>query len=138
MIFEYGDIETSSRIERSEARYVLVDRDRAREEKGAEFTHLEDAERFIAIRGGRNRSAGRWFQDRATAPDDVEVRTEGGAYSFSWVDGADEHAVWAYGVPQASAAYRLCWVRTLPFDQVMDVVTAQSPMDRLREHGLLR
>ncbi|MBA8991739.1 hypothetical protein FHW23_003017 [Curtobacterium pusillum] len=138
VIFEYGDIETSSRLESSGAGYVLVDRDRAHEEKAAEFTHLEDAERFVAIRGGRNRSAGRWFQDRATAPDDVDVRAEGGAYSFSWVDGAEEHEVRAFGVPEASTAYRLCWVRTLPFEQVIDVVTAQTPMDRLREHGLLR
>ncbi len=53
VLFEYGDIETSSRLQRDGERYVVIDRDRAREQRAAEFSHLEDAERFLAIRDGR-------------------------------------------------------------------------------------
>lgn len=133
-VFEYGNIETSSRVERVGEQYVLVDRDRAREFTAAEFSHPDDVERFVVIRDARGRSSGRWFPDRATVPSGVRVEVEDGVYSFSWTDRGAEHSLRAFGVPNASAAYRLCWVRSRPLEQVIDAVTSSSPMHWLREH----
>lgn len=137
VLFEYGDIETSSRLQRDGERYVVMDRDRAREHRAAEFSHLEDAERFLAIRDGRGRTPGKWFEGRATAPDDVEVTAGDGAYAFSWLEGSEEHLVRAFGVPEASTAYRMCWVRALPFAQVIEVVSSPDPLALLREMRLV-
>lgn len=136
VMFEYGNIETSSRVESCADGYRLVDRDRAHESTVAEFSHTDDVERFIAIRDGSRRSSGLWFPGRATAPDAVTLQSDGGTYVFSWGHG-DEHIVRAFGIPEASTAYRLAWVRALPLEQVMDVVSASSPMERLAVHGIL-
>ena len=137
VFFEYGDIETSHRIERCDGGFVVVDRDRAREHRAAQFSHVDDAERFVAIRDGLGRSAGPWFGGRATAPDDVQVTVVRETWTFSWRDRSDEHVVRAFGVPEASAAYRLCRVRALAFERVMEVVISPSPMRQLRELGAL-
>ncbi|UXN25440.1 hypothetical protein N8D74_00670 [Curtobacterium flaccumfaciens] len=135
VIFEYGNTETSSRVESCTKGYRLVDRDRAHESTAAEFSHIDDVERFIAIRDGSNRSSGLWFPGRATAPEAVTLQSDDGTYVFSWGHG-DEHIVRAFGIPAASAAYRLAWVRALPLEQVIDVVSASSPMERLAAHGI--
>lgn len=137
VLFEYGDIETSSRLQRDGERYVVIDRDRAREQRAAEFSHLEDAERFLAIRDGRGRTPGKWSAGRAIAPDDVEVTSGDGAHEFSWLEGSEEHVVRAFGVPEASTAYRLCWVRALPFARVFEVVSSPGPLALLREMRLV-
>ncbi|WP_225558323.1 hypothetical protein [Curtobacterium oceanosedimentum] len=135
-MFGYGNIETSSRVESCSDGYRLVDRDRAYESTAAEFSHVDDVERFIAIRDGSQRSSGPWFPGRATAPDAVTLQADGGGtYVFSW--GHDDvHIVRAFGIPAASAAYRLAWVRALPLEQVIDIVSAPWPMEWLAAHGM--
>lgn len=125
-IFEYGNIETLSRFESCSDGYRLVDRDRVHESTAAEFSHVDDVERFIAIRDGSRRSAGVWFPGRATASDAVTLQSDGGTSVFPWGNGHD-HIVRAFGIPEASAAYRLAWGRALPLEQVIDVVSAGAP-----------
>lgn len=135
VMFEYGNIETSSRVESCLDGYRLVDRDRGHESTAAEFSHVDDVERFIAIRDGSQRSSRLWFPGRATAPDAVTLQSDGGTYVFSW-GRDDEHIVRAFGIPGASAACRLAWVRTLPLEQVIDIASAPAPMERLAVHGI--
>ncbi|MBT1678081.1 hypothetical protein [Curtobacterium aurantiacum] len=137
VMFEYGNIETSSRVESCSDGCRLVDRDRAHESTAAEFSHVDDVERFIAIRDGSQRSSGLWFPGRATAPDAVTLQSDAGTYVFSWGHD-DEHIVRTFGIPVASAAYRLAWVRALTLKQVIDVVSAPGPMERLAAHGFAR
>jgi hypothetical protein len=138
VLFEYGNLETSSRIEHSDDGYVLVDRDRAHESLAAEFSHIADVERYVAIRDAEQRSFGGWFTNRATLPDEVHADEDRdrSVFAFSWTLDGDEHRVRAFGIVQASTARRLTWVRTLSLEQLMEVVTAPSPLEWLAARGV--
>lgn len=87
VMFENGNIETFSRVESCSDGYRLIDRDRSHESTAAKFSHVDDVERFIAIRDGSRRSSGLWFPGRATAPDAVTLQSDGGTSVFSGGNG---------------------------------------------------
>lgn len=133
VLFEYGTLETTFRIAVTGSGFAFGTRDRGSSWALAEFSRLDDAERFVLLWEGARRKPALWFDGQTTVPDGVVVLEDHPGKVLRWDNGGEDHVARALSDASSTLVCQLAWVRTRSLREVLAVVDSVDP-GRRRAH----
>ena len=136
VLFEYGTLETTFRIAVTGSGFAFETRDRGSSWALAEFSRLDDAERFVLLWEGARRNPAVWFDGLATVPDGVVVLEDHPGKVLRWDAGGEEHVARALSDESSTLVCQLAWVRSRSLPEVLAVVDSVDPGRRVSSEWL--
>ncbi|MCL9665144.1 hypothetical protein L2091_07865 [Curtobacterium albidum] len=127
VLFEYGTLETTFRIAVTGSGFAFQTRDRGSSWALAEFSRLDDAERFVLLWEGARRSSASWFDGLTTVPDGVVVLEDRPGKVLRWDNGGEDHVARALSDASSTLVGHLAWVRTRSLPEVLALVDSVDP-----------
>lgn len=136
VLFEYGTLETTFRIAVTGSGFAFETRDRGSSWALAEFSRLDDAERFVLLWEGARRDPAVWFDALATVPDGVVVLEDYPGKVLRWDNGGVDHVARALSDEASTLVCQLAWVRSRSLPEVLAVVDSVDPGRRVSSEWL--